>query len=248
MATTNGTKPTTTSLPSKLYINGEFVASKSGKKFDILNPATEKLAGSVYEAGPEDVDAAVTAAKAAFPAWSELGAQERASWISKLADAMEHKIELLSYADSVAMGKPTHNDFTTGTGLMIMRYFAGNALSVCGDSSLNTANMVNISFRQPYGVCGAIIPWNVPVTMAAMKIAPALITGNTLVLKSSEKAPFSSLVIAECAKEIGLPKGVLNIVSPRHLHAHLAKSPSTSQALDSELLPPGLHPNPSPLL
>src|ERR1700753_2552080 len=97
-------------IEDRLFINGEFVPSISGKKFDVYNPATEKLAASVYEAGPEDVDAAVKAAKAAFPAWSELPAQERAGYLHKFADALQKVLPQLSYLDAICMGKPTHND------------------------------------------------------------------------------------------------------------------------------------------
>lgn len=95
----------------------------------------------------------------------------------------------------------------------ILRYYAGKALDVQGESSLNTAGSVNITLRQPFGVCGAIIPWNVPLVMLVNKVGPALATGNTLVLKSSEKSPLSSLIVGRLAQEIGLPKGVLNIIS-----------------------------------
>lgn len=94
-----------------------------------------------------------------------------------------------------------------------LRYFSGKALDVVGDSSLNTKDFVNITLRQPFGVCGAITPWNVPLLMLVNKLGPALATGNTLVLKSSEKSPLSSLVIGRLSQEIGLPKGVLNILS-----------------------------------
>jgi len=200
-------------LEGRLYINGEFVPSISGKKFDIYNPHTEKLSGSVFEAGAEDVDKAVAAAKAAFPAWSELGAAERGAWINKLADAVEKALPEISYSEAISMGKPAHNDIFSSIAISAMRYFAGKSMDVSGDTSLNTAGMVNMSFRQPFGVCGAIIPWNVTLAMCAMKVAPALITGNTLVLKSSEKSPFSPIIFARCAHEIGLPKGVLNIVA-----------------------------------
>lgn len=98
-------------------------------------------------------------------------------------------------------------------GAQILKYYAGKAIDVSGDSSLNTTGMVNITFRQPFGVCGAIIPWNVPLLMLINKVGPALATGNTLVLKSSEKSPLSSLFIGKLARDIGLPKGVLNILS-----------------------------------
>ena len=111
---TNGDTTHNTSTPKKiedrLYINGEFVKSISGKRFDVINPATEKLAASVYEAGAEDVDVAVAAAKAAFPAWSDLDAAVRAQWITKLADKIEENTAEISYLDAICMGKPVHND------------------------------------------------------------------------------------------------------------------------------------------
>lgn len=97
-------------IEDRLFIDGEFVPSISGKKFDLYNPATEKLAASVYEAGAEDVDLAVKAAKAAFPAWSALGAADRAGYLNKLADAMERNIEEIGYLEAITMGKPYVGD------------------------------------------------------------------------------------------------------------------------------------------
>lgn len=101
---------TTKRIEDRLFINGEFVPSISGKKFDLYNPATEKVAASVYEAGAEDVDVAVKAAKAAFPAWSALGAAERAGYLAKLADAMEANINEIGYLEAITMGKPYVGD------------------------------------------------------------------------------------------------------------------------------------------
>jgi aldehyde dehydrogenase (NAD+) len=97
-------------IEDRLFIDGEFVPSISGKKFDLYNPATEKLAASVYEAGAEDVDLAVKAAKAAFPAWSALGAADRAGYLNKLADAIEKNIDEIGYLEAITMGKPYVGD------------------------------------------------------------------------------------------------------------------------------------------
>lgn len=97
-------------VEGRLFINGEFVEAKSGKTFDVINPATEKVAATVSEAGVEDVDAAVAAAKAAFPAWSELSAGERGDWLYKLADALEKRMPELAYLDAISMGKIATND------------------------------------------------------------------------------------------------------------------------------------------
>ncbi|EXL39718.1 hypothetical protein FOCG_17689 [Fusarium oxysporum f. sp. radicis-lycopersici 26381] len=200
-------------IENRLFINGEFVPSKSGKKFSVVNPTTEKVSAQVFEAGPEDVDAAVAAAKAAFPAWSELGAFERANYLFKLADALEKHLGEMGYLDAITMGKPVDNDWTNSVAAVQLRYFAGRSTETQGDTSLHTPGFVNLSFRQPYGVCAAITPWNAPVVMVTQKLGPALITGNTLVVKVSEKAPLSPLVLAKCCQEIGLPKGVVNILN-----------------------------------
>ncbi|KAH0419669.1 aldehyde dehydrogenase [Colletotrichum camelliae] len=195
---------------TRLFINGEFVPSRSGKTFDVFNPATEQKTASVFEADVEDVNDAVAAAKAAFPAWSDLAATERGAFLFKLADSMEKHFAEMSYLDAVSMGKPVDSD---AVAMSQLRYYAGKASDIQGDSSLNTPGMLNIVLRQPFGVCGAITPWNAPITMVVQKLGPALIAGNTLVLKSSEKAPLSPLVLAKCCQEIGLPKGVLNILN-----------------------------------
>ncbi|KAF9875570.1 putative aldehyde dehydrogenase [Colletotrichum karsti] len=200
-------------IENRLFINGEFVPSRSGKKFDVYNPATEEKTASVFEADVEDVNDAVAAAKAAFLPWSELAASERGGYLFKLADAMEKHFAEMSYLDAVSMGKPVDSDMATAISMTQLRYYAGKATDIQGDSSLNTPGMLNIVLRQPYGVCGAITPWNAPIAMVVQKIGPALIAGNTLVLKSSEKAPLSPLVVAKCCQEIGLPKGVLNILN-----------------------------------
>ncbi|KAH7127324.1 aldehyde dehydrogenase [Dactylonectria macrodidyma] len=200
-------------IENRLFINGEFVPSKSGQTFEVVNPATEKVTASVFEADAADVGDAVAAAKAAFPAWSELPASERGAYLFKLADALEKHFPELAYLDAISMGKPVDNDFLNSLASTQLRYFAGRPYETQGDTSLHTPGFVNLSFRQPYGVCGAITPWNAPVLMVTQKLGPALITGNTLVVKVSEKAPLSPLVLAKCCQEVGLPKGVLNILN-----------------------------------
>ncbi|KAK5939864.1 hypothetical protein PMZ80_008246 [Knufia obscura] len=200
-------------IEGRLFINGEFVESKAGKTFDITNPATEKKSASVYEAGVEDVDAAVAAAKAAFPAWAELSAGDRGDYLFKLADALEKRLDEMAYLDAISMGAPAHTSFLNPMALTALRYFAGRAWDTHGDSSLNTPGFVNITLRQPFGVTAGITPWNVPVAMVLFKMAPALITGNTIVIKTSEKSPLAPLIVAKCCQEIGLPKGVFNLIN-----------------------------------
>ncbi|CEJ94784.1 Putative Aldehyde dehydrogenase [[Torrubiella] hemipterigena] len=206
-------KPSPKAIESRLFINNEFIPSVSGKRFDVISPITEAVSASVYEAGVEDVELAVQAAKAALPAWSERNATERAHFLNKWADALEAAAEEMAYLDAISMGKPAYPDRLAPMVPIIVRFFAAKALDITGESSLNSAGFMNVSLRQPYGVCAAITPWNAPVMMMVYKVSAALITGNTLVLKSSEKSPLSSLVAARCAREAGFPPGVLNVLS-----------------------------------
>ncbi|EXA31723.1 hypothetical protein FOQG_15844 [Fusarium oxysporum f. sp. raphani 54005] len=126
-------------IKNRLFINGEFVTSKSRKTFSGIYPTTEKVSAQVFEAGPEDVDDAVAAAKAAFPAWSELGALERAKYLFKLADALEKHLSELGYVDAITMGKPVDNDyksFTNSVSVVQLRYFAGRSTEIQGEASL----------------------------------------------------------------------------------------------------------------
>ncbi|SPJ74077.1 related to aldehyde dehydrogenase [Fusarium torulosum] len=198
----------------RLFINGEFVPSVSGKTFDLTNPTTEEKIGSVYEAGAEDVDLAVEAAKAAFPAWSALSAEERCDYLIKLADEIEKNEDLFMHLEAIAMGMPqSGTKFVVQLAKRYLRYFGTHAIDITGETSLNTTGYINLSIRQPYGVCGGIIPWNAPLFMIVTKLGPALAAGNTMVVKSSEKSPFASIVVGLLCQNIGLPKGVLNILN-----------------------------------
>ncbi|KAH7233893.1 aldehyde dehydrogenase [Fusarium redolens] len=199
---------------NRLFINGEFVPSVSGKTFDLTNPTTEEKIGSVYEAGAEDVDLAVEAAKAAFPAWSALSAEERCDYLIKLADEIEKNEDLFMHLEAIAMGMPqSGTKFVIQLAKRYLRYFGTHAIDITGETSLNTTGYINLSIRQPYGVCGGIIPWNAPLFMIVTKLGPALAAGNTMVVKSSEKSPFASIVVGLLCQNIGLPKGVLNILN-----------------------------------
>ncbi|OPB42775.1 hypothetical protein A0O28_0084110 [Trichoderma guizhouense] len=200
-------------IETRLFINGEFTPSIRGKIFKLINPATDKLTAEIYEGGAEDVDLAVQSAKNAFPAWAEAEASDRQCILQKLADLVEQHAAQFAYLDAISMGKPLSTYIDHTLAVATIRYFAGKAYDVHGITSLGSKDHLNISLRQPYGVTGAIIPWNVPLVMLAFKVAPALMAGNTMVLKSSERAPLSPLLFARLAKEAGLPPGVLNVLS-----------------------------------
>jgi len=144
----------------------------------------------VYEATKEDVDEAVAAAKAAFPAWAALSPFERGRYLAKLADLIVEATAELAKLEAESMGRPVSTYFDATVGSKHFRYFSEAAYPQ-GGSSLNTPGFVNITLKQPVGVVGAIIPWNAPLVFFCKKLAPALAAGNAVVLKSSEKAPLT---------------------------------------------------------
>lgn len=145
----------------------------------------------VSEASEDDANAAVGAAKAAFPAWSALSPSERGAYFKKLAALILESHAELAELEAMSMGRPVSAYFESSVAAETFNHYAESGHQALGTSSLNTPGFVNITMRQPYGVVAAIIPWNVPILFLANKAAPALIAGNTVVVKSSEKAPLT---------------------------------------------------------
>lgn len=143
------------------------------------------------EATEADTNDAVAAAKAAFPAWSALSPQQRGGYLKKLASLIRESKDELAELEALSMGRPVSKYFEWRNAADTLDHYAEAGFQPLGTSSLNTPGYVNMTVRQPYGVVGAITPWNVPVLFLAGKAAPALIAGNTMVLKSSEKAPLT---------------------------------------------------------
>ncbi|CDK27649.1 unnamed protein product [Kuraishia capsulata CBS 1993] len=202
--------------PLGLFINNEFVAAKSGKTFDVINPATEELLASVQEAGVEDIDAAVDAAEAAFNdgVWAKQEPLERGILLNKLADAIEAEADLFSAIESSDNGKALWS--AQGDVALAIKYFrstAGWADKIRGSIVDSGETHLNLIKREPLGVVGQIIPWNFPLLMLSWKLGPALATGNTVVLKSAESTPLSALYLGTLIKKVGFPPGVVNIVS-----------------------------------
>lgn len=200
----------------KLYINGEFVASASNKTFETPNPATGETLATLYEAGPEDVDKAVKAAREAFDRgeWRTMNPAERSRLMYKLADLMEeHKTEL-AQLETLDNGKPISETTAGDIPLSIehMRYYAGWATKITGQTIPVNGPYFNYTRHEPVGVVGQIIPWNFPLLMAMWKMGAALAAGCTVVLKPAEQTPLSALYLAELIDEAGFPKGVINII------------------------------------
>lgn len=151
----------------------------------------------VSEASVQDTNDAVAAAKAAFPAWSRLSPHDRGAYMLKLADLILESEQDLAYLEAISMGRPVSGYWDAKAAAKKLQYFATSGWNVQGQTTLNTPGYVNMTVRQPFGVVGVIIPWNVPVYFFINKVAPAIAAGNTVVIKSSEKAPLTvSLVLS----------------------------------------------------
>ncbi|OJJ45066.1 hypothetical protein ASPZODRAFT_2110930 [Penicilliopsis zonata CBS 506.65] len=201
--------------PLGLFINNEFVKGSSGKTFETINPTNEKVITSVYEANEKDVDIAVEAARKAFEGeWSRVTPTERGRLLVKLADLFERDYETLVAIEVLDNGKPlmlAKGDVTHSIGCL--RYYGGWADKVHGQTIDTNVDTLTYTRHEPIGVCGQIIPWNFPLQMWAWKIAPAVATGNTVVLKTAEQTPLSALYAAKLIVEAGFPPGVINIIS-----------------------------------
>ncbi|AZV59594.1 aldehyde dehydrogenase family protein [Peribacillus frigoritolerans] len=200
----------------KLLINGELVEAASGKTFETLDPSNGKVLAVVSEAGPEDVDKAVKAARTAFDKgpWKKMSASERSRLIYKLADLMEEHKEALAQLDTLDNGKPIGEITNADVPLAIdhFRYYAGWTTKIVGQTIPVAGNYFNYTRHEAVGVVGQIIPWNFPLLMAAWKLGAALATGCTIVLKPAEQTPLSALYLGQLALEAGFPPGVLNVI------------------------------------
>ncbi|TLY99185.1 MAG: aldehyde dehydrogenase family protein, partial [Gammaproteobacteria bacterium] len=192
-------------------INGKPAASRS--YFVTVNPATQEVLAEVASGGAAEVDAAVAAAKGAFPAWAGRPAAERAALLRKLCDLIAQRVAILARTETTDTGQPIAQ---TGKQLIPRAaenfyYFAEMCVRVDGHT-YPTPTHLNYTLFQPVGVCALISPWNVPFMTATWKVAPALAFGNTAVLKMSELSPLTAARLGDLALEAGIPGGVLNVV------------------------------------
>lgn len=201
---------------TQLLINNEWVESASGRRFETINPATGEVICDVAEADAADVDKAVQAARAAFnsDSWRKMSATTRGDLLYKLADLIEKNIDELARLETLDNGKPV-SDSINDIKLVIKcyRYYAGWADKVQGKTIPINGAYFCYTRHEPVGVVGQIIPWNFPLLMQAWKLAPALATGNTVVMKTAEQTPLSALRVGELIIEAGFPPGVVNILS-----------------------------------
>ncbi|MDB5613074.1 MAG: aldehyde dehydrogenase [Devosia sp.] len=210
-------KALATLAPKKLLIDGRWVAPSSGKTFESINPATGEVLAHIAEANDADVDAAVTAARRAFDGvWSKTKPAERQRLLLKLADLIERDYDEFAMLDTLEMGMPISRS-TAGKQRVagMVRFYAGLATAIHGQNISNSipGSVLSYTVKEPVGVVGAIVPWNGPLSQAVWKVAPALATGCTVVLKPSEQASLSPLKLAELIEEAGFPPGVMNVVT-----------------------------------
>ena len=191
-----------------LFINGKFVDAKGSKTFNTINPATEKVLSKIAHAQASDVDKAVAAARTAYTkVWSKMAPQERGKYLYRIARIMQERAREFAVLETMDNGKPIRETRDIDIPLAAAHFFyhAGWADKLkyagAGDNP------------RPHGVVGQIIPWNFPLLMLSWKIAPALATGNTVVLKPAETTPLTALLFAEVCQQAGLPAGVVNIVT-----------------------------------
>ena len=220
---------------TKLFIDGKWVSSAKGHKFETINPVNEETITEVERASVEDVDRAVAAARKAFDEgpWRRYSGQDRARCLFKLADLVEQHQEELALLEALDNGKPASVAKVADLPLtwLCYRYYGGWADKVTGDTIPAHGDYFAYTRREPIGVAAQIIPWNFPLLMQAWKLAPALAAGCTVVMKTAEQTPLSALRIGELIKEAGFPDGVVNILSGfgEDAGAHLSTHPDVDK-------------------
>lgn len=202
---------------TNLFIGGKWVESRTGKRFPTINPVNEQVLAQIAEGDTSDVEVAVKAARDAFDSgpWSRMDARDRGRLLNKLADLMEANLEELAALETLDNGKPIRDSRAADLPLAIdcLRYYAGWADKLTGDTIPIRGNYFCYTRREPVGVAGQIIPWNFPILMVAWKWGPALAAGCTIVMKPAEQTPLTCLRLAELAQEAGIPDGVINVVT-----------------------------------
>ncbi|GHA71801.1 aldehyde dehydrogenase [Cognatilysobacter bugurensis] len=198
------------------YIDGGFREPVSGDWIDVADPATGRVFAQVAAGNATDVSDAIDAAERAFPGWSALPNSERARWLERLADGIERRLDEFAHAESRDAGKPLAlaREVEIPRAIRNLRFFAHAATQFASESHHGEAGL-NYTLRQPLGAVATISPWNLPLYLLTWKIAPALAAGNTVVAKPSEVTPLTATMLGEVASEIGLPRGVLNLLHGR---------------------------------
>src|SRR5438034_5485050 len=207
---------TTTVIRKQLFINGQWRDAASGTTIDVVNPATEEVVATVASAEKDDVDAAVAAARGALDGpWGKLSARDRGRLLWKLGEKLMEKADEIARLETLNNGKPIFESrqIEVPAAAECFQYYAGWADKIHGETVPVKGNFLTYTLREPVGVVAAIVPWNFPLLLTAWKVAPALACGNTVIVKPASQTPLTALALAEAAAEVGLPAGVLNVVT-----------------------------------
>jgi aldehyde dehydrogenase (NAD+) len=208
--------PTAAVEHKKLLINNEWRDAAGGKTMDVVNPATEEVIATVASADTSDVDEAVKAARAALNGpWGKMSARERGRLVSRLADRLLERADEVARLETLHNGKPIFESrqIEIPAAAECFEYYAGWADKIMGETIPVKGNYLTYTLREPLGVVAAIVPWNFPLLLAAWKVAPALACGNVVILKPASQTPLTAIALGEIAVEVGLPPGVLNIIT-----------------------------------
>lgn len=207
--------PEAVELPLGSFINGELVDG-SGDALTIMRPSDGRIAATVNQANASDVDRAVKCAKLALERsrWAQIAPRKRAEVMRNWAHLLEQNAERLSQIEALCSSRPVTEcrDRDIPASADMIRFYGEWTDKLVGDTFASAENILNLTIREPYGVVGAISPWNVPILLAAVKFAPALAAGNAVVLKPSELTPFSAIAFAQLAVEAGLPAGLFSVL------------------------------------
>jgi acyl-CoA reductase-like NAD-dependent aldehyde dehydrogenase len=208
---------TTSSVMRKqLFINGEWRDAAGGATIEVVNPATEEVIASVASAASDDVDLAVAAARSALEGpWGKLAARDRGRLLWKLGEALFARVDEIARLETLHNGKPIFESrhIEIPAAAECLQYYAGWADKMHGETIPVRGSFLAYTLREPVGVVAAIVPWNFPLLLAMWKVAPALACGNTVLIKPASQTPLTALALAELARDVGIPPGVVNVVT-----------------------------------
>jgi aldehyde dehydrogenase (NAD+) len=207
---------TTTLMRKQLFINGEWRDSASRQTLDVINPATEEVVASVPSADRADVDAAVSAARAALNGpWGQLAARERGRLLWRLGEKLLERADEVARLETLHNGKPIFESrqIEVPAAAECLQYYAGWADKIHGETVPVRGSYLTYTLREPVGVVAAIVPWNFPLLLTSWKVGPALACGNTVIIKPASQTPLTAIALAEIANEVGIPPGVINVIT-----------------------------------
>ena len=203
-------------MRKRLFINNEWRDGEGSKTLDVVNPATEEIVAEVASADRADVDAAVRAARAALNGpWSKMSARDRGRLLWRVGDALMERADEIARLETLHNGKPIFESrqIEVPAAAECFQYYAGWADKLHGETIPVRGEYLAYTLREPVGVIAAIVPWNFPLLLTAWKVAPALACGNTVIIKPASQTPLTAIALAEIAAEIGVPPGVLNVIT-----------------------------------